>query len=211
MTAPLTWSAPLATGYASITAEDGDSTWRITPVPRDVCRISYTGTAPDGRAIREIAVGAGHAESVDEAKIVIDILRAGTDQLAEWQDQLVAAGLTRTYPQALPADTLAALWQDSRASGLFQVSVMTDAIQREPDSSEISVSSTYESDGATFWHNVSRISGQSIDRGRVIPSPLPHGVDALKAGVAAALAIRQARIDRGGRFVDPIGGAPKKR
>src|SRR3546814_2199152 len=54
------------------------------------------------------------------------------------------------------------------------------------------------------WHNVSRVCDDMIPSHAVgdlnIRSGLPHGVDALKLGVAAALAIREARLIRGGPF-----------
>src|SRR3546814_7210099 len=61
------------------------------------------------------------------------------------------------------------------------------------------------------WHNVSWVCDDMIPSHAVgdlnIRSGLPHGVDALKLGVAAALAIREARLIRGGPFSVPIGGA----
>src|SRR3546814_10520613 len=75
------------------------------------------------------------------------------------------------------------------------------------------VHATYQSAGALFWHNVSWVCDDMIPSHAVgdlnIRSGLPHGVDALKLGVAAALAIREARLIRGGPFSVPIGGATR--
>src|SRR3546814_8131778 len=61
------------------------------------------------------------------------------------------------------------------------------------------VHATYQSAGALFWHNVSWVCDDMIPSHAVgdlnIRSGLPHGVDALKLGVAAALAIREARSE----------------
>lgn len=212
---PLTWSEPRATGWATITADEGDAHWRITPVPRDVTRISYTGTDADGTLVDSMEHIA-YAETKDEALIVIDILRAGTDHLPGWRDQLEAAGFTRTYPEAPEGDGLSQLWHDDRESGLFQITVHDGSAPRNASDDEISVHATYESEGATFWHNVVGMNMCHI-RGRrtfgdvTMRDGLPEGVDPLKAGVAAAIAIRAARTERGGRFATPLGGATKNR
>src|SRR3546814_14671272 len=73
------------------------------------------------------------------------------------------------------------------------------------------VHATYQSAGALFWHNVSWVCDDMIPSHAVgdlnIRSGLPHGIDALKLGVAAALAIREARLIHGGPFSVPLGGA----
>ena len=52
MADPLNWSEPRPTGWASVSASEADgSTWRITPVPGDVCRISYHGRDADGTVV----------------------------------------------------------------------------------------------------------------------------------------------------------------
>lgn len=209
MTQPLAWSAPRATGWATIEARDDTTTWRITPVPGDVTRIHYAGVDPDGTIVAS-GEHCAYAETVAEAHIVVGILRAGTDALADWRDQLLAAGLVQSYPDD---ETLAGLWHDDRRSGLFQISVK-DGFVYDGGGTETSVSATYESGTASFWHNVSHVACGGEPRtmgGKPCRDGLPHHVDALKAGVAAALAIRQARIDRGGAFAIPLGGLTKKR
>lgn len=99
-------------------------------------------------------------------------------------------------------------------SGLYQITVKDRVIYRDGQT-ETSVSSTYEANGAMSWHNVSMV-GASPERAYVaggvkIRSGLPEGIDPLKAGVAAAIAIRDARAARGGSFAIPLGGATKKR
>src|SRR3546814_5529790 len=73
-------------------------------------------------------------------------------------------------------------------------------------SSDVCSSDLYQSAGALFWHNVSWVCDDMIPSHAVgdlnIRSGLPHGVDALKLGVAAALAIREALLIRGGPFSD---------
>lgn len=207
---PLTWSEPRAAGYGSISAEDGAHGWYVTPVPRDVVRISYNGVDPDGTVVNAMEHQA-YAESLDEAMIVIEVLRAGTDHLPDWRDQLEAAGFVRTYPEASDDETLSMLWHDRRPSGLFQITIRDGSL----GTGDVSVHATYESGRANFWHNVSRVeagTGKVRSYGDVtVRDGLPHGVDALKAGVAAALAIRAARTARGGRFAQPLGGPIRQR
>lgn len=212
--APLTWSAPSATGHASIKAEDdAGSVWRITPVPRDVARICFNGKDADGTIVGTIEHNA-YAETVDEAKIVIDLMRAGTDHLPDWREQLEAAGFVRTYPNRGEDDMLSSLWHDIRKSGRYSVSVL-DGTQTECREGEIVAHTTYESDGALSWHNVCSVNGSSMEAKEYGPLKLrhglPEGIDPLKLGVAAAIAIRAARIARGGRFATPLGGATKGR
>ena len=211
---PLAWSDPAATGYASIKAEDeAGSRWRITPVPRDVARISFDGKDADGTIVGTIEHNA-YAETADEAKIVIDVLRAGTDHLPGWREQLEAAGFVRTYPDKGEDEILSSLWHDIRKSGRFGISVL-DGTQTQCRQGEIVAHATYESDGALSWHNVCSVNGSSTEAKQYGPLSirhgLPEGVDPLKAGVAAAIAIRAARVARGGRFSTPLGGATKGR
>lgn len=205
---PLAWSDPSPAGYASIKADDGVDLWRITPVPRDVTRISYQGRDPDGTLVCGGDYCA-YAESQEEAKIIVDLLRSGTDHLRSWREQLEAAGFVRSYPSARPGETLAQLWQDKRASGIFHVNV-NPGNEAAPNAC---VHATYESGRSNFWHNVSWVCDDLFPPRLVgdinIRSGLPHGIDTLKIGVAAALAIREARLMRGGRFATPIGGATK--
>lgn len=208
---PLTWTRRSEAGLAVITADNGEATWRITPVPRDVVRIHYKGCDADGTLVMPMDNQA-YAESVNEAMIVIDVLRVGTDHLPDWREQLEAAGFERTYPDEEHGSTLSCLWRDSRRNGLFQIAVK-DGYAYPDGTIETSVHATYESGRAAFWHNVSRVTAAQQQRrthGAVaMRDGLPEGVDALKAGVAAAIAIRAARRARGGRFADPIGGAPR--
>ncbi len=213
MLQPLTWSEPHPTGWASIEAKDGDGSWRITPVPRDVTRIYFSGQDADGTIISATEHPA-YAESAEEAKILVDLLRAGTDHLPGWREQLEAAGFVRSYPTAADGDILSALWNDQRKSGLFQLTILDGSIDRN-GCQEIAVSATYETDRSTFWHNVCSVDGtpqQVYDSGGIkVRSGLPAGIDALKAGVAAAIAIKEARLARGGRFAKPLGGETKER
>lgn len=208
MIEPLVWTQPPATGWATIESQVGKDKWRITPVPRDVTRISYAGVDPDGTIVTGLD-HQSHAESVDEARIVVDILRAGTDDLPGWREQLEAAGFVPSYPDE--DGVLSQLWHDKRRTGLFQITVREGGGAND----EISVSATYESDGAQFWHNVSYINGSPskirTHGGLSMRQGLPHGIDALKAGVAAAIAIRAARVSRGGGFSVPLGGPTKQR
>src|SRR3546814_18177353 len=96
---PLAWSDPSPAGYRSINADDGVDLWRITPVPRDVTRIVYQGRDPDGTLVCGSDYAA-YAESQEAAKIVVELLRAGTAHLRGWREQLEAAGFGITYPNA---------------------------------------------------------------------------------------------------------------
>lgn len=211
--APLAWVRQhYPGGRVSILAEDGKASWRIVPVPRDVARIHYHGVDPDGTVVDRLEHQA-YAESEDEAVIVVGILRAGTDHLPEWREQLREAGFRRTYPDAAASDPLSSLWHDGRPSGLFQLTIRSDVVG---DGMRFgpSVHATYESDRATSWHNVCRVEAGPVGIRRhgdlAMRQGLPHGIDASKAGVAAAIAIRAARVARGGRFSTPLGGATRK-
>jgi hypothetical protein len=210
---PLTWTPRSVPRLDVVVANDGQGSWRITPMPRDVVRIHYEGRDADGTLVMP-TTGQAYAESVDEAKIVVDVLRAGTDHLPGWREQLEAAGFERAYPNEAEGSTLACLWHDARPSGLFQI-VVKDGYAYPDGTVETSVHSTYESGRASFWHNVSKVTGAPPCRrthgGVTMRDGLPEGVDALKAGVAAAIAIRAARQARGGRFATPLGGAPRTR
>lgn len=198
-TQTLEWSEPRQTGYASTRAEDAAGTWRITPVPRDVARIRFDPNG--GWAIDDVA----YAESADEAKMAVAIIRAGTDGLQPWQAQLEAAGFRRTYPNALPADILSDIWHmDIGTRGHFQITV-SDREDR------LCVHATFERNQDSFWHNVCRISGFVLGQdGSRHDLPLPESVDVLKAGVAASLAILRARLARPKTsFRIPLGGETK--
>jgi len=208
----LDWSAPASTGLAVIKATIGRDTWRITPTPGDVVRIGFDGVDADG-AIVDCPHDFAYAESVEEAKIAIDVMRAGHDHLPDWKTQLEAAGFVRTYPDAAEDDGLSCIWKDGREDDLFEVTVMSSHI-RPGQRAETSVHATYEKDGATSWNNVSRVDGLE-ERTRVygdvtIRYGKPASVDVLKTGVAIALAVRAARIARGGAFGEPIGGLPER-
>ena len=208
----LDWSAPASTGLAVIKATIGRDTWRITPVPGDVVRIGFDGVDADG-AIVDCPHDWAYAESVEEAKIAIDVMRAGHDHLPDWKTQLETAGFVRTYPDAAEDDGLSCIWKDGREDGLFEITVMSSHV-RPGQRAETSVHATYETDGATSWNNVSRIDGLE-ERTRVygdvtIRYGKPASVDVLKTGVAVALAVRAARTARGGVFGKPIGGLPKR-
>lgn len=214
----LDWSQPNPTGWATVEATDGTSQWRIVPVPRDVARIHYVGHDADGTVVNSIEAPA-YAETAEEARIVVDVLRAGTDHLPGWKEQLEAAGFVRTYPDHPEDNVLSGMWNDIRKSGMFDITV-TDRAQTEDRGSRLNVSSTYQADGANSWHNVSNVDGSTprimtfdkIGGGRMrTRNGLPEGIDPLKAGVAAAIAIRDARTARGGSFAVPLGGRTKAR
>lgn len=206
--AALDWSAPATGPYATIRAADGQHKWTITPVPRDVVRIGYEGVDADGTIV-ECRHDFAHAESVDEAKIVIDLMRAGTDGLPEWRDQIEAAGLVRWYPEAADDDILSCIWREDHATGTLSILVL-DGFERGGHP-ETSVSATFEPNGSEWHHNVSSVAhveGETRQYGPLrMRMGTPEGVDALRTGMAAALAIRAARIARGGDFALPIGEA----
>lgn len=213
MTLPtLDWSAPAVGAFATIQAKDGTDTWRIVPVPGDVVRIDYNGVDPDG-SIVECRHDFAYAESVEEAKILIDVMRTGYDALPDWKTQIEAAGFVRTYPEADENDVLSCLWNDDRETDLFQITVMDEYV-RPGQAAETSVHSTYEEEGAPFWHNVSRVNSFVESKATygdlTIRNGKPACVDTLRTGVAGALAIRAARTARGDAFGMPIGGAPKR-
>lgn len=205
---PLTWSDPRPTGRETVEAVDGLDHWRISPVPGDVARIHFATRDDDGTIVCSIEAVAW-AESAEEARIVVDVLRAGTDHLPGWREQLEAAGFRRSHPDHPEDEALGRLWDDRRASGLFQVRAL-DPSARRPGGPATSVTATYESSRSTSWHNVAYVDGSPARAGSE-RNGLPKGVDPLKAGVAAAIAIRDARAARGGRFATPLGGPTRKR
>jgi len=208
----LDWSAPATTGYATIRAEVDGDTWIITPVPRDVVRIGFSGKDADGTIV-DSRHDFAYAESVDEAKLFIDLMRVGADDLPEWRVQLEAAGFTRHYPDAPADDVLSGMWRDERESGSFTIMVL-DGFDRG-DGPETSVRSSFQTENSAWHNNVTGLA--DVEGGRKTYGPVtirtgaPEGVDVLRTGVAAALAVRAARQARGGRFSSPIGGAPAKR
>lgn len=205
---PLTWSDPATNGFPSIESTEGTDRWRIVPVARDVTRVHFHGADADGVKVHSTGE-IGYAESRDEAKILIDVLREGTDHLAGWREQLEAAGFVRTYPDEAATENLSVMWNDGREDGLFGINVF-DGGQEGARNGEICVHATYEIDGEDGWHNVSSLDGRTYETKTYGPvsirQGLPEGIDALKAGVAIALAIRAARTARGGDFVEPMGG-----
>jgi hypothetical protein len=196
-------------------AVEGNTTWRTSAVPNDATRIHYVGHDADGTFVNSIENPA-FAETVEEARIVIDVLRAGTDHLPGWREQLEAAGFERKYPEE--DGILACMWSDRRRSGHFDITVL-EGDQQGFRTGELSVSATYQAQGSNSWHNVCQVDGSAPhvfgmdkpDGGRfAIRSGLPEGIDALKAGVAATIAIHAARTARGGRFATPLGGPTRK-
>lgn len=208
---PLTWSEPQETGWAAIETTDGRRRWRIVPVPGDVARIHFTGQDSDGLIVVSTTPCA-HGESAQEAQIVVDALRADPDMLPDWREQLAAAGFERWPAEA--SDDSSTTWRDRRTTGRYEI-VVKDAFIRSCGSVETSVEATYEGNRSSIWHNVCRVDAT----GRRNPlmtaaryrGGLPEGADPLKAGVAAAIAIRDARNARGGPFSKPLGGATKAR
>lgn len=199
---PLEWSAPFIAGYETIEAQDGEITWRIVDVRRDVVRISCDGFDDEEYFVRSDEMSI-YGESVTEAKMIVEMLRNGSDHLPEWREQLEAAGFVRTYPNS--DGCLAKLWNDERKSGRFTISVRED---RDDFGQNMNVHATYESGRSNFWHNVSNLSaprGYSYRAATVrVRAGLPKPVDTLKMGVAIALAVRRARIARGGSFAKPL-------
>lgn len=214
--APLAWSEPAGSVWTIQEAVEGDTTWRTTAVPNDVTRIHYVGHDADGTFVNSIESPA-FAETVDEARILIDVLRAGTDHLPGWKEQLEVAGFVRQYPDE--DGILSCMWTDGRRSGHFSITVL-EGDQQGYRPGETSVGATYQAQGSNSWHNVCQVDGSkprvfSMDKpdgGRfAIRSGLPEGIDALKAGIAAIIAIHAARTARGGRFAMPLGGPTRKR
>lgn len=216
--APLVWSDPFGEVSTGHEATEGATTWSTFAMPSDVTRIHYVGQDADGTFVNSIMAPA-HAETVDEARILIDVLRAGTDHLPDWREQLESAGFVRSHPDRPEGDVLHGLWKDVRKSGHFDVNVIEGVQSGEP-AGMVGVRATYQATGSNSWHNVLWING-SPPRKRTFDandgtslssrSGLPEGIDALKAGVAAVIAIRAARIARGGRFSEPLGGPTRAR
>lgn len=200
--APLEWSEPYIAGYETIEAQDGEITWRIVDVPRDVVRISCNGYDEEGYYVRSDEMNI-YGESVTEAKMIVEMLRNGSDHLAGWQEQLEAEGLVRTYPNA--ESNLSNLWNDDRKTGRFTINVTQDTGDFGQNNN---VHATYESGRSNFWHNVSSLSAPRTNPYKaasiMMKSGLPKPVDTLKMGVAIALAVRRARIARGGSFAKPL-------
>lgn len=206
--AALAWTNPEEPGLVRLEANDEGSRWSIAPRAGDVAEIHFTGRDADGTIVCS-TMSSAFAESVEEAMIVVETLRTGTDALPGWREQLERAGFVRTYPDAPDSDGLSELWNDVRPSGHFQIAVRTGAIERG-GTRDVSVRTTYQADGSTSWHNVCFVCAGTT---KPFTTPevrmrggLPEGVDPLKAGVAASIAIATARKIRGGRFAEPLGG-----
>jgi len=209
--ATLDWQTHDDFGLTRIEAADGGREWTISPRHHDVARIHFVGKDADGTIVCS-TMSAAFAETAEEAMIVVDVLRAGTDHLPDWQEQLGRAGFVRSYPDAPSTDGLSEIWHDVRATGTYQLDVRTGAVERG-GTRNVSVFATYHADGSNSWHNVCHVAGQNrkpfeTDHVRM-RGGLPEGVDPIKAGVAASIAIRDARRLRGGRFSKPLGGPTK--
>lgn len=213
---PLAWSAPSGDVWTIQEAVEGSTTWRTNAVPNDVTRIHYVGHDADGTFVNSIESSA-FAETVEEARILIDVLRAGTDHLPGWKEQLETAGFVRQYPDE--DGILSCMWTDGRKSGHFSITVL-EGDQQGFRPGETSVRATYQAHRSNSWHNVCHLDGAaprvfSMDKPDgtkfAMRSGLPEGIDALKAGVAATIAIHAARTARGGRFAVPLGGPTRKR
>ena len=156
---------------------------------------------------------AASTESLQEALILVDLLEDGGHDLPSWRDQLVAAGFRSDYAENVD-DACHMLWHDARDTGRYQIAVKENHVDRFGDVIT-SVTATYEADRSSVWHSVLDVDASAptihcIGEVRYRDG-LPEGVDALRAGVAAAIAIRDARRERGGRFAEPLGGKTRKR
>lgn len=205
---PLEWTGREDSALLRLEAKDHDDVWMIAPRAGDVAHIHFTGRDADGTIVCSTVTSA-FAESVEEAMIVVETLRGGTETLPDWREQLETAGFVRTYPDAPDTDGLSELWNDVRPSGHFGISVRTGAIERG-GTRDVSVRTTYQAGGSNRWHNVCFVSA-SMTKPFETPEVrmrggLPEGVDPIRAGVAASIAIAAARKERGGRFAEPLGG-----
>lgn len=209
----LVWSDPTPDGRGTIEARDGTHQWRIETTPGDRTRIFYASRQPDGTIVASTTACA-HAESVEEAKMIVGILASGTDALPDWREQLVQAGFVRTHPDSKPGGTRERLWMDDRKSGLYEICV-SDRWTIVPGDKRTGIDTSYEGSSSGLWHGVCYVDGGPNEIRTISGQPcrggLPDGIDALRAGVAASIAIRDARVARGGRFATPIGGFTKAR
>jgi hypothetical protein len=210
--APLAWSAWPATGWTGTEAKDHLGSWRVTPVPGDVARIYFTGRDASGLIVSS-TTNPAYAENETEAKMLVEAMRADQAALPAWDEQLKTAGFVRTFSENLDGGRYE-IWRDNRESGLYQI-VVKDRHVDTDGYVETSVHTTYEADGSSSWHNVVMVDGSSPTLHCVgecrYRDGLPETVDALKSGVAATIAIRDARNASGVRFATPLGGATRKR
>lgn len=137
------------------------------------------------------------AETVEEAVMLVDALRAGDAVLPRAEDQLRAAGFAIKHPDSA---TLKGLWSRRIRSGSLDISIKDEAGQR-------SVWVTYHGDGAQSWHNLAHVTEFTTGvNGTVIHNTLPDATrDLPRVVVAHALAVMEARLARDGRFSRPIG------
>jgi hypothetical protein len=208
LTAPMKWSEPFAfhEELQRIVAVCGSGEWTLTHRLHDVTHVTFTGLDTDGTFYNGL-VDVAFAESLDEGRIVVEVLRADTKALPDWRDQMKAAGFSRTYTGVGPQDTLSEYWNDQRTTGQFTIRVQD--MTRPCGHDRLQVTSTYHCRGSNSLHNVTGIEeapSNVVEIGGVRMRPgLPGNVDVLKAGVAAAIAIRDARNARGGSFAMPLG------
>lgn len=205
---PIEWSEPFAVHeeLQRIVAVCGSGEWTLTHRLHDVTNIGFTGLDADGTFYNGL-VDVAFAESLEEGRIVVGLLRADTDALPDWRDQMEAAGFSRTYTGVGPQDALSEYWNDRRAMGQFTIRVQD--MTRPSEHDRLKVTSTYHCRGSNSLHNVTGVEEAPrdvVEIGGVCMRPgLPGGIDVLKAGVAAAIAIRDARDARGGSFAMPLG------
>lgn len=138
-----------------------------------------------------------YAETVEEAKLLAEAMAIGDEGLAACEEQLLAAGFTRKYPDD---DVLGGLWTIRIRSGSYDVH-----LDDQPGKRYLTV--RYHGDGAQSWHNVASVHLETTGRsGKVAYYAYPaQATDPLRVGVAHAINIMKLRLARGGRFSKPLG------
>ena len=200
MKKPLKWVMKSPFGPPIYIATDGDHTWKISPEFGGLAYIDFK-EHPNEVETSDILFNVGYAQGIEEAKIAVEILRCGTNHLPDWREQLLNAGLCQTKHERRFEAGKSEEWIDTK-TGRFQIKIKTSEHCNQSEWEE-TVSCFYRAHKERKWFNVSSIAGREF-RGELVPSPLPEGLCGLKAGIAVALAIRNARLKRGGQFFRPI-------
>jgi hypothetical protein len=194
----LDWSP--RTEFGATIAKIDHNTWGITAVGIQGVRIGFDGRDHDGTVVTT-DIGFADAQTEDEGKILIETMRAGSEHLSDWRAQLEAAGFSRSYPDAEEGSLMACVWNDQRDVGTLTI-IVKDGYRRHGATDDVattSVACNYQDDGTDIRDlvcSLTLVPDNAKTYGDVkVRRGVPEGVDVLKVGVAAAIAIRDARLE----------------
>jgi hypothetical protein len=141
------------------------------------------------------------AETMEEARMLVEAMVEGDGVLLSCEDQLRAAGFAVKHPGHEGLDHL---WSRRIRSGSMDVSLKDTPEER-------SAWITYHGDGASNWHNLVHVSERWQGHSTTVHHSFPQQVrDPLRVAVAHALRVMELRLERGGRFSKPLGEVVKR-